>query len=161
MDQEKFPLALYNLLLTGYSTTPSNQNYPPIGKSAYKTVNESSVPRGINLIGSHLIFKVKEGHSRQLKMKARLVLHVNRDCDRFSVRFDSAPTDLSILRIIIALASILGFAIATAKFKGAYMQSGPIQRELYVISPDRIRQRQNPIWKLKRLPYGIVEAGLQ
>lgn len=41
------------------------------------------------------------------------------------------------------------------------MQSGPIRRELYVRLHKHINCRQNNVWKLLRLSYGIVEAGQQ
>lgn len=128
---------------------------------AYTSIPLKELPKSANIIGSHFVFKIKEDESHQLKMKARLVLHGNRDRDRYSVRRDSASADLSIVRLIILLAIILGFEISTADVKGAYMQSGPIQREIYVRPPSRINTRQNTVWKLQRLPYGIVEAGRQ
>lgn len=86
------------------------------------------------------------------------MLHGNRDRDIYSVRRDSASADLSIVRLIISLTIILGFEISTADFKSAYMQSGPNQREIYVRPPNRINICQNTVWKLQRLPYGIIEA---
>lgn len=41
------------------------------------------------------------------------------------------------------------------------MQSGPIQRDLYVRSPKHLDLRQRITLKLLRLPYGIVEPGRQ
>lgn len=60
----------------------------------------------------------------------------------------------------MSLGVMLGFSFATADVQGAYMQSGPAQREIYVRPPREFHQR-GKVWKLSRLPYGIVEAGRQ
>lgn len=96
------------------------------------------MPRNANVIGSLFVFKIKEDESHHLKLKAHLALHGNRDRDRYSVRRDSDSADLSIVRLIILLTIILGFEISTTDVKGANMQSGPIQREIYVQYPNRI-----------------------
>lgn len=127
---------------------------------AYIETPASTVDKNANVFSSHVVYKVKDGDDGQLKLKGRLVLHGNRDKDRFAVRRDSASADLSIVRLLLSLALILDFDIATADVKGAYMQSGPIKRELYVRPPKHIAHR-NVLWKLLRLPYGIVEAGRQ
>lgn len=126
-------------------------------KDAYMEVEPSAIAKDDNVISSHIIHKVNEGDDRMPIMKARLVLHGNRDRDRFSFRRDSAFADLSIVRLLISLPMVLDFKIATADVKGAYMQSGPIKRKLYVRPPKSVAGR-DMLWKLLRLPYGIVEA---
>lgn len=56
---------------------------------------------------------------------------------------------------------VLRMKIVNAAVKGAYMQSGPIQRAIYIRPPKYICPRQHRIRKLQRLSYGIVEAGCQ
>lgn len=80
--------------------------------------------------------------------KSHMVSHVNRDRDRFSVRRDSISAHLSIARLIISFASILCFKIATAYVKGAYMQSGLIEIEVYVLSPEQISKHEDITWKV-------------
>lgn len=59
----------------------------------------------------------------------------------------------------------LGFQIWNADIKGAYLQSSPIKRAIYVKPPrDWIRIgkcKRIELWKLLKIPYGIVEAGRQ
>lgn len=93
-------------------------------------------------------------------MKRRLVLHGNRDKDRFPVRRDSASADLSDVRFILSLAQVQDPTDAAADVKAAYMESVPIKRELYVRPPKHIAQR-NVLRMLLCLPKGIVEAGRQ
>lgn len=88
------------------------------------------------------------------------MLHGNRNKDRFSAIRDSTSADLSVFRLLILLSFTLGFDIATADLKGAYMQSEPMKWKLIVCSPNQI-VALNIFWKLLRLPNGIAEAGGQ
>lgn len=105
---------------------------------AYELVEIDELPPDANVIASHVVFKVKDNPDCTLRLKARLVLHGNRDKDRFKVRRDSASAELFIVRLILSLASFLGFTIATADVKGAYMQSGDITRDIFVRTFDPI-----------------------
>lgn len=93
-------------------------------------------------------------------MKARIVFHGNRNKDPFTVRRDSSSADLAVIRLTISLGVMLGFSFGVADVKGAYMQSGPAKRDIYVRPPKEFKQC-GKVWKLTRLPYGIVEAGRQ
>lgn len=46
---------------------------------AYEEVDESKLPRGENVISSHVEFKIKENHEQRLKLKGRIVVNGNRD----------------------------------------------------------------------------------
>lgn len=98
-------------------------------------------------------------------MKSRIVPHGNRDDEKDSIRKDSATAQLNIIRLVLSLVTFLGFRIGTADIKGAYLQSGPIQRTIYVRPPREWYRRhatdRKVLWKLTKLPYGIVEAGRQ
>lgn len=94
-------------------------------------------------------------------MKARLVLHGNRYRDQYSVRRDPSSEDLSVIRLVFSLTTLLGFDLVTVDVRGAYMQSGPIQRELYFRPLKNVDLHRQVAWKLLRLPFGIIEAGRQ
>lgn len=105
-----------------------------------------------------------------IRLKARTVIHGNRDNGQYSVHRDSASADLSVVRLVLSLEVILGLCFGTAGVKGAYMQSGPIKRDIYVRPPkefykmgdqDCRRKPHGGFWKLIKLPYGIFEAGRQ
>lgn len=57
---------------------------------------------------------------------------------------------------------MLNFRLATADIKGAYLESGPIRRTIYVRPPvewsSTHTDQRNMLWKLTKFPYGIVEA---
>lgn len=115
--------------------------------SAYTVVKSSELPRDANIIGSHTVYRVKEYDDGHLKMKARLVLHGNRDKDRFTFRKDSASADLAAVRLPISFSQILKSCIATADIKGAYMQSSPIKRTLFA-RPAKHLYQKGMVWEL-------------
>lgn len=102
--------------------------------SAFEIVDQEALPPSVNLIGCHTFYKVKD-YGGILRLKFRNVLHENRDRALYEVRRDSFSADLSVVRLIIFLGIILCFPFGTADVKGAYMQSGPIKREIYVRRP--------------------------
>lgn len=128
---------------------------------AYEEVHESDLERGANVISSHVVFKVKSNDDGSLKLKSRIVVHGNRDDERELIRSDCAAADMLIIRLVISLATMLGFNMATADIKGAYMQSGPIQRNVYVRPPRDCSRKRGMVWRLLKLPYGMADAGRQ
>lgn len=95
------------------------------------------------------------------KLKGRLVPHGNRDNERGDIRKDSSTAQFDVIRLLLCLTTFLGLRLGLADVKGAYLQSGPIQRELYVRPPREWKGPRGILWKLTKLPYGIVEAGRQ
>lgn len=102
-------------------------------KHAYLEISALEVGAQASLIELHVVYKVKDDVRFYLLLKARLVLHGNRDRDRFSVCRDSASADLSVVRLLISLSQILDFKLCTADIYGTFMLSGPTTRELYVL----------------------------
>lgn len=78
------------------------------------------LPRNCNLIGPDLGFKNKNDEKNSQTLKARLVLHGNKDRDRLNVRRDSASADLSTPRLVLPLAVILDMDVVAADVKEAY-----------------------------------------
>ena len=75
-----------------------------------KTVCEESVnkvPKGSNLITSHVIYKVKANDDGPLKMKARIAPHGNKDKDRDLLKTDSAQCPSTGIRILVSIATIM------------------------------------------------------
>ena len=132
---------------------------------SYIPVEEKDVPHDANIITSHVVYKIKTAEDGTRTLKSRIVPHGNRDDDKDSIRKDSATAQLNIIRLLLSLVTFLGFRLATADIKGAYLQSGPIKRAIYVRPPREWYRRHGSnrriLWKLTKLPYGIVEAGRQ
>lgn len=128
---------------------------------AYEVMQENSVPRNANVISSHVVYKLKTEEDGKRKMKARIVPHGNHDDEKDDVRKDSSNASLSVVRLLLSLVTFLGFRIGTADIKGAYLQSGPIKRDIYVRPPRDWSTLRGILWKLLKLPYGIADAGRQ
>lgn len=134
-------------------------------KGAYKPVREDEVAKDANVVRSHVVYKVKTNEDGERALKARICPHGNEDDDKDEVRKDSANAQLAVIRLMLSLVTFLGFHIKTADIKGAYLQSGPIQRNIYVRPPREWHYSgsytRGILWLLTKLPYGIVEAGRQ
>lgn len=136
---------------------------------AYVSISEKNVPTGVNVVNSHVVYKIKTDEQGERMLKARICPHGNEDDDKESIRKDSSNAQLTIIRLLLSLVTFLNFDVKTADIKGAYLQSGPIKREVFVRPPKEWHEARQYnrgkvwriLWKLTKLPYGIVEAGRQ
>lgn len=94
-------------------------------------------------------------------LKARIAPHGNHESDKEDIGKDSSTSQLFVIRLLMSLVPFLGFKIGMADIKGAYLQSGPIRRVLYVRPPREWNEPRGVLWRLTKLPYGVVEAGRQ
>ena len=128
---------------------------------AYDEIADQQVPRYANVITSHVVYKLKTDENGNRKLKARIVPHGNHDDEKDNVRKDSSNAPLFVVRLLLSLATFLGFRIGTADIKGAFLQSGPITRQIFVRPPREWTSSRATLWKLRKLPYGIADAGRQ
>ena len=126
---------------------------------AYEEVLDCDVPRYANVITSHVVYKVKTDEEGTRKMKARIVPHGNHDDEKDNVRKDSSNASLFVVRLLLSLATFLHYRVGTADIKGAFLQSGPITRDIFVRPPREWPSKRGTLWKLRKLPYGIADAG--
>lgn len=117
--------------------------------------------RAENVISAHFVYKVKSDEKGKKRLKARLCPHGNRDKMKDTIRKDSATAQFDVIRLICSIASILRMRLGCIDVKGAYLQSGPITRDIYVKPPRECNVPRGILWKLTKLPYGITEAGRQ
>ena len=127
----------------------------------YQSVEEVSVPRDANVISSHVAYKIKVTEHDKLRLKARICPLGNLDKDKDGIRKDSAAAQFPTIRLMLSLSALLGLKVGTIDISAAYLQSGPIKREIFVHPPKEHRGERGRIWKLLKLPYGIAEAGRQ
>lgn len=128
---------------------------------AYYEVSEDTLPANANIIGSHVVYKVKTSEQGEHRMKARICPHGNHDDQKNDIRKDSATAQFDIIRFMLALVTFLPMELGAVDISGAYMQSGPIRRDLYVRPPREWGHRRGFVWKLLKMPYGVSEAGRQ
>lgn len=91
------------------------------------------------MIALHILLKIKQEQDESLPLKARLVLHGNRNKERFKLRRDSAATDLFFVTLVLCIASIRGFSVATTDVQGAFLQGGGLKRDIFVCTFEPIR----------------------
>ncbi len=128
---------------------------------AYEEVCETDVPASANVISSHIVYVLKSEENNLKRLKARLCPHGNRDQEKGRIRNDSSNAQFMVIRLLISISTVLKFNFGCIDIQGAYMQSGPITRELFVLPPRELKSRRGVLWKLLKLPYGISEAGRQ
>ena len=129
-------------------------------KDAYVSMAIRSLPRRSNVISSHHFFHVKtDGEEGRLKLKCRLVLHGNRDSDKDSVRTDSSTAQFGCIRLLLSVATIFQFAIASLDISGAYLQAGDLGRDIYMRPPKGWTSFIDEVWKIVKPAYGLVESG--
>lgn len=85
--------------------------------------------------------------------------HANRDSEKKDIRKDSSTVQFDFIRLLLAVSTLLGMRLVMAEIKGAYLQSGPIKREIFARPPREWEGQRGRVWKLKKLPYGIVQGG--
>lgn len=129
-------------------------------EGAFEEVNESELDKHANIIGAHFVFKVKK-EEKGKRLKARLCPHGNRDKMKYLIRSDTASVQFDSIRLLLSLAAFRGFRLGCIDIKKAYMQSGRITRDLYVRTLRELNCGRGILWKLKKLPYGIGDAGRQ
>lgn len=119
------------------------------------------MPNDLNIFSTHFVLKIKMSEQRERTLKARLVVHGNRDNEKDDVRKDSVAADMFITRLVIALGMIMNFSFGVADMKGAFMYSGPAHRDIFTIPPPAYRKRRQTYWKLLAIAYGVCHAGRQ
>ena len=129
-------------------------------ESAIDIVNRRNIPRNSNIISSHHFFTVNlDGESNKLKLKCRIVPLGNRDAEKEDIRSDSSTAQFSAIRSVLSLAAIFKLKLATIDISKAYLQSGELEREIYMRPPDTFMKQRGELWKLKKPAYSLVESG--
>lgn len=104
---------------------------------AYEEIHENDVDRSSNIIGAHFVFKVKK-EEKGKTLKARLCPPGNKDKMKDLIRSDAASVQFDSIRLLLSTAACKGFRLGCVHIKKAYMQSGPITRDLYIRPPKEL-----------------------
>lgn len=124
----------------------------------HEVVDDTTIPVTTNVIASLVVYRIKTEEEGEKRMKPRLCPNGNWDKLR-KTRKDSATAQFDIIRLLLSLATTFFFRLACVDIKDAYLQSGPIKRTIFVRPPRELRLPRNILWKLRKLPYVITEAG--
>lgn len=133
-------------------------------RGTIELVDKETIPENATILRPHVIHGIKTDATGNETFKTRLVILGHRDSDKGHI-VNEAPTILrASSRIILSLASILGFKLWSRDVKQAFVQSeDKFNSEIYVRPPRKpellspINQPQGMLKALKPL-YGIPEA---
>lgn len=104
---------------------------------------------------------MKKDESAAMRFWGQIIDHVNGNNDGDQVSADCSVADMAFIRMLILIGTCLGFTFASADIKGAYIQSGPITREVSVRLPREFGRKRGILWRLLKLLYGLVNEGRQ
>lgn len=94
-------------------------------------------------------------------MKARRYPHENRDHEKGSISSDSANVQFSVIKLLVRPAIFFKFIFGCIDIRAAYLQGGPILRDIYTQPTKDCNCTQSTVCKLKKLPYGLRQAERQ
>lgn len=60
-----------------------------------------------NVVRSHVLYNIKKEEDGTLRLKSRICLLGNRDMIKYYIRKDSATAPFSVIRLMLAVASIM------------------------------------------------------
>jgi hypothetical protein len=115
----------------------------------------------LNVLASLFVLAIKRKDDGEEILKALFVIGGHRDIWKKALVHISNATQQTSIRILMALASILGFDDWSADICQAYLQSAtPLLRDVYVRpDPNVIRLGKNELLKLLQPLYGLADAG--
>ena len=118
-------------------------------------VYDEVVDEGQKTIGCRWVLteKFKEGKKC---VKARLCVRGDLE-DTQEIRTDSPTVRKGNINILLVVAATEGWTITTSDVTAAFLQSGQIERDIFVKPPCE-RRVPGMIWKLKRTVYGVKDA---
>lgn len=120
-------------------------------------VHVSKVPNNANVIGSHVLYKVKELDDGSKICKARIAPHGNKDKEKHKLKKDSAACPPLGFRILLSICTIFHFYVSKVDIKSAFLQSGKATRDVFVVPP-RECDNKTFYWLLEVATYGLVNA---
>ena len=129
-------------------------------QKVYEAIPISSIPRGSNIVSSHVVYRWKDRNTPRERLKARIVPHGNRDRDREHLRSDSPSMKPEVLRVLCSYAVDMGFDLRAIDIKTAFLRTGQLDREVFVRPPPEATDRQN-YWKLLKPAYGLVDGPIR
>ena len=120
-------------------------------------IHVSEVPDTANVISSHVLYKIKQLDDGSRLCKARISPHGNKDRERKDLKTDSASCPPLGIRIVLSTCLIFHWYLAKIDIKAAFLQSGAVDRDVYVKPPRECTQKAF-YWLLHVATYGLVNT---
>eukprot|EP00171_Calliarthron_tuberculosum_P005221 IDg5221t1 len=130
-----------------------------IERKTFKIVLKEEAGDNPNIVPARFILAVKHDHDGSTLFKARFVMGGHRDREKHLAVHKTTNMKQSSLRMILALATILGLDVWSIDIKQAYLQSGSdLQRKIFINPKEMILGPEELIQVIKPL-YGLTESG--
>ncbi len=131
-----------------------------VRRGTWELVLEEDVPSGSNIISGSFVITIIDVETDKYIFKARFVAHGHPDAARHNLVHDSTNSHKILVRLLIALAAIIGFDVWTEDISLAYLQSViKLLREVYLRPNKHLQAPAGYILKLLRPLYGLVDSG--
>lgn len=128
-------------------------------KGTFRVVFRRDIGPNPNIVPSRYVLAIKHSENGDTKLKARFVLGGHRDKEKHSFVHNSVNVKQSSVRILVALATILGFDLWSMDVKQAYLQSASnLRRDVYV-RPDEMNLSPNELLQIIKPLYGLSDSG--
>lgn len=100
-----------------------------------KVISKFEIPKGANVVNSHVLYKIKTKEGGMLKLKSRIATHGNEDDMKNVLSTDCTTCSPTGIRIVESTASLYGWKVTDADFKAAFIQTGDAMGDVYVKPP--------------------------
>ena len=128
-----------------------------VEEEVFERVPKHSIPKESNVISSHVVYRWKDHNTPRERLKARIVPHGNKDLDRDLIRADSPSMKPEVLRLLCSFAADFGYQLKAMDVKTAFLQTGKLEREVYVVPPKEANETEY-LWRLLKTVYGLVDG---
>ena len=131
-----------------------------IALGVFKTIKCSNVPKDHKLVGSKMVFKIKQNERGDIShYKVQIIAKGYSQVPGVDFFDTYAPvTCLTSIQILLAIANACRLELEQLDVKTAYLY-GDLNETIYMVPPEGINTSSDDIWVLKKSLYGLKQSG--
>lgn len=130
-----------------------------IERGTFKIVLEEKMGPCPNIMPSRFVCAIKHSDDGSVRFKARFVVRGHLDKEKYFVVHNSVTLRYSLLRVILAQATFLGFDIWSFDVTQAYLQSAEELKRDEFTKPKEIELQPGELLQLLQPLYGLSDSG--